>query len=203
MDIDALNEAFQVGVKKSIFNAAMREARLGLGLKQSDLGKMVGLSGVTVSAIEGFRAYPSDDSANKIAKALGKSRESLFPKWLEVYKLKTSTVVEKIEYMPLQIGEPSIMEIEAENSIESGVDNELLKDAIGKALEELSDREQKIIKMRFGLDGYKPHTLREVAAEFQVYSTRIQQIEAKILHKMRTSDSKRSRSLRAMHILGG
>ena len=49
----------------------------------------------------------------------------------------------------------------------------------------LSDREQKIIKLRFGLENGKNHTLEEVGQEFAVTRERIRQIEAKALAKLR------------------
>jgi len=49
----------------------------------------------------------------------------------------------------------------------------------------LTDREQKIIKLRFGLEDGKQHTLEEVGQEFSVTRERIRQIEAKALAKLR------------------
>ena len=62
---------------------------------------------------------------------------------------------------------------------------QLLKEQIAKILSTLTDREQKIIKMRFGIGGGKSHTLEEVGAEFSVTRERIRQIEAKALAKLR------------------
>ena len=63
--------------------------------------------------------------------------------------------------------------------------NRLLKEHVGKVLNNLSDREQKIVRMRFGLDDGCDHTLEEVGQEFQVTRERIRQIEAKALSKLR------------------
>ena len=69
---------------------------------------------------------------------------------------------------------------------------ELLKNDITKVLHLLTPREQKILRMRFGLDGEWAHTLEEVGREFGVTRERIRQIEAKALMKLRKSkDSKR------------
>ena len=62
---------------------------------------------------------------------------------------------------------------------------EMIKENISELLEYLSAREQKIIKMRFGLDDGIPHTLEEVGKEFNVTRERIRQIEAKVLEKLR------------------
>ncbi|MCA9338049.1 RNA polymerase sigma factor RpoD [Candidatus Saccharibacteria bacterium] len=62
---------------------------------------------------------------------------------------------------------------------------QLLKEQVQEVLASLSDREQKIIRMRFGLDNGKSHTLEEVGQEFAVTRERIRQIEAKALAKLR------------------
>ncbi|MEX1113311.1 MAG: RNA polymerase sigma factor RpoD, partial [Patescibacteria group bacterium] len=62
---------------------------------------------------------------------------------------------------------------------------QLMKESIRKVLGELTPREQKIIKMRFGLDSGKTHTLEEVGSEFGVTRERIRQIEAKALAKLK------------------
>lgn len=61
----------------------------------------------------------------------------------------------------------------------------LLKGHISEFLGELSPREQKILKMRFGLEDGRTHTLEEVGQEFGVTRERIRQIEAKSLQKLK------------------
>lgn len=77
--------------------------------------------------------------------------------------------------------------IEDEDSAtpEESATSQLLKEQVQSVLSTLSDREQKIVKMRFGLDGGKSHTLEEVGQEFAVTRERIRQIEAKALAKLR------------------
>jgi RNA polymerase primary sigma factor len=61
----------------------------------------------------------------------------------------------------------------------------LLRDLIREILADLTEREQNILKMRFGLDDGVNHTLEEVGKEFGVTRERIRQIEAKALEKIR------------------
>ena len=61
----------------------------------------------------------------------------------------------------------------------------LLSEAVGEALEELSDRERAVVRLRFGLDDGQIRTLEEVGKEFGVTRERIRQIEAKTLAKLR------------------
>ncbi len=77
--------------------------------------------------------------------------------------------------------------IEDEETIspEDSATNQLLKEQVQQVLSSLNDREQKIIRMRFGLDTGKSHTLEEVGLEFAVTRERIRQIEAKALAKLR------------------
>ena len=70
-------------------------------------------------------------------------------------------------------------------SPEDSAATQLLKEQIASILSTLTDRERKIIKMRFGIGGGKSHTLEEVGAEFSVTRERIRQIEAKALAKLR------------------
>jgi len=63
--------------------------------------------------------------------------------------------------------------------------NELLKDELYKAMGDLTDREEKVLRLRYGLDDGRPRTLEEVGREFGVTRERIRQIEAKALRKLR------------------
>ncbi|HEX6258745.1 MAG TPA: RNA polymerase sigma factor RpoD [Candidatus Saccharimonadales bacterium] len=63
--------------------------------------------------------------------------------------------------------------------------SQLLREQVQAILGTLTEREQKIIKMRFGLEDDKSHTLEEVGQEFSVTRERIRQIEAKALAKLR------------------
>src|SRR5207248_3209609 len=70
-----------------------------------------------------------------------------------------------------------------------------LKDQTAQVLRTLTPREEKVIKMRFGLEDGSEHTLEEVGQSFAVTRERIRQIEAKALRKLRHPS--RSRKLRA------
>ena len=61
----------------------------------------------------------------------------------------------------------------------------LLHEQLMNVINQLSDREQKVLKLRFGLVDGKPRTLEEVGKEFNVTRERIRQIEAKALRKLR------------------
>ncbi|MBU2101512.1 sigma-70 family RNA polymerase sigma factor, partial [Patescibacteria group bacterium] len=65
---------------------------------------------------------------------------------------------------------------------------QLLKDQIRDIIQDLTERERKILEMRFGLDDGVTHTLEEVGKVFNVTRERIRQIEAKALEKIRLHD---------------
>ncbi len=77
------------------------------------------------------------------------------------------------------------VEDEDRESPEDSVATKILKEQLAEIISTLSEREQKIIKMRFGIGGDRSHTLEEVGAEFSVTRERIRQIEAKALSKLR------------------
>ena len=68
-----------------------------------------------------------------------------------------------------------------------------LQKIVGEALATLTPREQRILRMRFGIGGAADHTLEEIGKEFGVTRERIRQIEAKALEKLR--DPTRARKL--------
>jgi RNA polymerase primary sigma factor len=61
----------------------------------------------------------------------------------------------------------------------------LLKEQLGEVLSTLTDREEKVLRLRFGLEDGRSRTLEEVGKEFNVTRERIRQIEAKALRKLR------------------
>ena len=77
------------------------------------------------------------------------------------------------------------VEDEERDSPEESASNQILKEQLSEIIATLTDREQKIIRLRFGIGGGKPHTLEEVGNEFDVTRERIRQIEAKALAKLR------------------
>lgn len=86
--------------------------------------------------------------------------------------------------------------IEDVNAVEpiDAAARDMLRESIQDALEVLSERERKVLELRYGLVDGKDHTLEEVGQHFNVTRERIRQIEAKALRKLRHPT--RSRQLR-------
>ena len=77
--------------------------------------------------------------------------------------------------------------IEDENALapEDAASLMLLKEQLDKVLSTLTEREAKVLRLRFGLEDGRSRTLEEVGKEFDVTRERIRQIEAKALRKLR------------------
>ncbi len=131
---------------------------------------------------------PSED---EIAEKMGTSVEKV----REIYKISQDPVS-----LETPIGEEDdshlgdFIKDEHNMSPEEYATNELLKDEISEVLLTLTEREEKVIRLRFGLEDGKPRTLEEVGQMFGVTRERIRQIEAKALRKLRHPS--RSRKLR-------
>ena len=121
-------------------------------------------------------------------------------------KISTSKVTEALSVAPetssldTPIGEEDdnplgsfIVDADAPSPVQEAELN-ILKEQIQDVLYDLSDRERRVISLRFGIDDGYPRTLEEVGSIFKVTRERIRQIEAKALRKLR--HPRRSRKLR-------
>lgn len=131
---------------------------------------------------------PSED---ELAKKMGMSVEKV----REIYKISQEPVS-----LETPIGEEDdshlgdFIKDERNVSPEEYATNEMLKDEIAEVLLTLTEREEKVIRLRFGLEDGKSRTLEEVGQMFGVTRERIRQIEAKALRKLRHPS--RSRKLK-------
>ncbi len=132
-----------------------------------------------------------EPSEEELAKKMGMSVEKI----REIYKISQEPVS-----LETPIGEEDDSHlgdfIKDENNMspEEYATNEMLKDEISEVLLTLTEREEKVIRLRFGLEDGKSRTLEEVGQMFGVTRERIRQIEAKALRKLRHPS--RSRKLK-------
>ena len=78
-----------------------------------------------------------------------------------------------------------LIESQDEPNPDSQVMGQSLTEEVNIILDTLTNREAKILKLYFGLDGEKPHTLEEVGAVFKLTRERVRQIKEKALRKLR------------------
>jgi len=64
------------------------------------------------------------------------------------------------------------------------------KEEVQELLESLNDRERQVIRLRFGLEDGKTHTLEEIGDELNVTRERVRQIEARAMEKLRSKATK-------------
>jgi RNA polymerase primary sigma factor len=101
------------------------------------------------------------------------------------------TLVQEPTSLDLPVGEDGDATlgdlIEATNSVDpqAAAETSAMRDSVSEALAELPAREQRILRMRFGIGGSSEHTLEEIGKVFGVTRERIRQIEAKALEKLR------------------
>ena len=132
-----------------------------------------------------------EPSEEELAKKMGMSVEKV----REIYKISQEPVS-----LETPIGEEDdshlgdFIKDERNVSPEEYATNEMLKDEIAEVLLTLTEREEKVIRLRFGLEDGKSRTLEEVGQMFGVTRERIRQIEAKALRKLRHPS--RSRKLK-------
>ncbi len=131
---------------------------------------------------------PSDE---ELAKELGVTPEKI----REIYKIAQDPVS-----LETPIGEEDdshlgdFIKDEATMSPEEYATHKMLEEALDESLATLTDREAKVLRLRFGLDDGKSMTLEEVGLKFGVTRERIRQIEAKAIRKLRHPS--RSRKLK-------
>ncbi len=194
--------------KESQVNSLMRERRHALGWTQFDLAQLSGLGIRDVYAMERFRCMPGElrivnYKLMRVAQTLEIDFDQLFPadylqmlqrikypqpcgafRWVrEIYLDELSE-----EDLPAALIDDSV------ERAEHHVYHQYLRQTVEQLLDEISPREQLVMKKYFGLDGGDPQTLEQVGQSLGVSRGRVQQIEARALKRLRHPS--RSRRLR-------
>lgn len=180
-----------MGVKAQIlpYLAELREWRKLNGLNQAGLAQLLDCSRVYVQKIESLRCNPGPELRQKILDITGLPEETLFPAWqiglvnrrffkglnVEVPQEQLIKQAEK-EYARMLPPPKSLHQQAAEKEMSA---------LLERVLDTLSPREQRVIRMRFGLDDGVSKTLEQVGKAFGVTRERVRQIEAKALRKLR------------------
>lgn len=173
----------EIGVKLIPFNAKMRAARKEIGLTQSRLGELVGVSASTISALERWQVRCRPRTLQEIAGILGIKLEELFPYdamngiMEYLHPVEISLPMEQIEAL---IDERKSVSIEHEIIERLG-----LEQAVFNSLLKLGPREAEVLVLRFGLDGRGSRTLEEAGEILSVTRERVRTIEEHALKYLR------------------
>ena len=182
-----MDREWELGREIKLFNGSLKKARLRQGLSQRELAKRAGLSAGTISQIERMFLTPSVETAEKIAMVLGVRAEELFPrKFLKMMETrpKSQTDYAKMEQAELEWATGNTLYLEENSDPEKFAKDCEKKEIVEVLLKGLSDREKKVICMRFGLNGERRHSFDEIASFFDVSRERIRQLEHRAISKM-------------------
>ncbi len=133
-----------------------------------------------------------EPSLNEIAEEIGKPAEKIQQIIsMSQYPISLSTPVSTENYAPSTFTSTTIGEfVISKNNIppDEIVAQDFLKEKISQLLSQLSERERRIIELRFGFNDGITRTLEEIGKEFKLTKERIRQIESKVLNELRTEE---------------
>lgn len=181
-------------------NARLVDVRKELGMLQPVMAQAVGVSQDRLRNIENLRAVPTEEEICRIACVLEKPIDYLFPE-----ELLSAVKAGVFSRRKVELNAPQVISLteaqrrgmltyDGETEIIEGLDRKLLAERIHEVVGTLAPREQRVIRLRFGLDGEQPRTLEEVGREFGVTRERIRMMEAEALRRLRHPS--RSRKLK-------
>ena len=185
--MESLEKDLRVIVR--IKNNYLCKIREHYGLSMEAAAKKCKISYGCWCALENLKRYPYNkrgfewsESAVKISKAFNMPPEILFPQALEEI---TNNKAEREMSAASFLLDSSVETLLLEQNPETKVTQDSLRRQVQGVLSTLSPREQKVIAMRFGLDGDGPKTFDEIGEVFNIGRERVRQIEAKAFRMLR------------------
>lgn len=178
----------RIRAKLSLKNDHLVAAREAIGcFSQFDAAILVGTAPTSYGKCENFRDYPKKEKLiSKYEKAFRLPFEMLFPKeYRDAVDRKLGRPITRV-FDIMELPEHRVFMLpDTADAYEIEETKENLINTLDKSLDLLTEREGKVLKMRFGLYDGNEYTLEEVAYEFRVSRERIRQIEAKALRKLK------------------
>jgi len=182
----------QVRLRFIPYNARLIAARKERGWTQKDMSQLTGISTSYLGNIETLRDIPTQRVMDEISAALNLAQDYLFPENLmeamreglfdhRVAELEEQQLIRLTEARRTRMLPPHITDEE----MVAVADRAILKKKLDEVLGQLTPREQRVLKLRFGLEDGMARTLEEVGKEFGLSKDQIKQIEAKALRKLR------------------
>lgn len=180
---------FDIALKIKAKNGVLQDFIDKKGWTQSELARQINVDVQAVCRWFNMRDYPHNPQIMlKLAELLDKPPEEIFPDFLRDKDWLTGarewTVYKEIDLEMLPYHQMRALAA-PEIDMDRGIQREELKKEIMRALSTLTPREEKIIKMRMGIDNYTDYTLDEIGKKFGLTKTRIREIEQRALRKLR------------------
>ena len=186
-----MNEEELVRLHLITTNMRLLESRKQKGYTQIELSKLAGIPISRFQAIENLRCVPTNNEIDNIVGVLGRPGDYLFPEYLlnavrnDVFAKREVKLREpEIVYLS-EVSQKLLPSYNPEDDLIEEADNDVLRNRLPRILGTLTPRQQKVIELRFGLDGQDEHTYKELGKEFGVTIERVRQIEARALRELR------------------
>ena len=153
------------------------------GWSAAELGRRAHISGEDICRIVNMCKRPTDKQADKIQEVFAQSGifVDVLAAWPKEFHGFLKTPIAETES---EVDIPKMLAA-ARPAPMLALDREEMQGAVEKVLKTLSDRERKVLDFRFGLTDGHPQTLETTSKCFNLTSSRIQQLEAKAMRKLR------------------
>jgi len=180
----------EIEVEVWLRNNRLKERRMQLGLNQRELSEAAGLSPSVYGQFENMKVSPFHQRTGKwritvqrLARFHHCLPEDLFPEAVrEIEQTRATRTFDAVE-LPNLLSDHQNQRMLM--SPEEVLVTKELTDEVENALRNLTVKEEKVLRLRFGLGGEREHTTGEIGDEFGVGRGRIYQIQCKALHKLR------------------
>jgi RNA polymerase sigma factor (sigma-70 family) len=178
-------------------NARLVDARKERGLTGEDMAQAIKVSRGRLRDIENLRANPTEDEIAKIACTLEKAIDYLFPEHLlsavksGVFSRRKVELADREVLFLTEWQHRRLISDGGIDAVENEVDREALAEKMRSAINTLKPRQQRVLKLRFGIEDGRNRTLEEVGAEFHVTREAIRHIETKALRLLRHPSRRR------------
>jgi RNA polymerase sigma factor (sigma-70 family) len=180
-DKEEAPEEFRIGMKVRVFNWSLDRAIKAKGWKRPEAAKACGVSLKTLYHWLAFTSYPRENTRMDVSIVLGVSDEILFPEEIKGFRITKQPE-------PVSFGKEEALALglcSQEADPEQIAIQDSLQGAMAEAMQGLKEREKMVLKMHFGLEGEESLTQADVGAILGITNTRIRQIKAKALRKLR------------------
>lgn len=169
-------------------NAVFYNCRMGLGLSQTALANLLGITNGAVNAYENMRAMPCAEIADIISELFGVGKDVLFSGQSKLVHMKRYGFIKPKyvrEFNSELLLEDHLDEVKGYLPVFDNLESEDLNSEIEKALSTLTKREAECLKRYFGVLGYDQQTLEEIGEEFNITRERTRQIKEKALRRLK------------------